>query len=371
VTARPVVLAAGGTGGHVFPAQALAEELSLRGHALALVTDRRGIDYGGALGRIETFRISAAGLGDGLAGKLRGLAALGAGFLQARKILARLRPGAVVGFGGYPTLPTMIAARRARLPTLIHEQNAVLGRANALLAPGAGRIATSFASVAGMRDRDAGKSTHTGNPVRAAIAALRERGYAGPDSEVFAILVLGGSQGARVLSDVVPAALAALPEASRRRLRVVQQCRKEDIERVRLAYWGHHIRAELATFFDDVPDRLGAAHVVICRAGASTVAELVEVGRPAVLVPYRFATDDHQRANASAVAEAGGGWMMVEDEFTPAALARRINELIEDPARLVRAAAQCAALRRGHAAALLADEVEGLLGPGYDREAAA
>jgi UDP-N-acetylglucosamine--N-acetylmuramyl-(pentapeptide) pyrophosphoryl-undecaprenol N-acetylglucosamine transferase len=367
VTGGPVVLAAGGTGGHVFPAQALAEELLRRGHALALVTDRRGVDYGDALGRIETFRISAAGLGDGVIGKLRGLLALGAGFLQARRVLSRLRPGAVVGFGGYPTIPTMIAACRAGLPTLIHEQNAVLGRANAFLAPRVSRIAISFASVAGLRARDGEKSAHTGNPVRAAIAELRERAYAGPDGEAFVVLVLGGSQGARVLSDVVPAALAALPEAARRRLRVVQQCREEDIERVRLAYWGHDIRAELATFFDDVADRLRSAHVVICRAGASTVAELVEAGRPAVLVPYRFATDDHQRANASAVAEAGGGWMMVEDDFTPEALARRIGELIEDSGQLVRAAADCAALRRGHAATLLADEVEGLLGAGRDR----
>ena len=367
---RPVVLAAGGTGGHVFPAQALAEELLRRGHALALVTDHRGVEYGDALGRIETFRISAAGFGKGLIGKLRGIVALGAGFLQARRVLSRLRPGAVVGFGGYPTLPTMIAACRAGLPTLIHEQNAILGRANAFLAPRVSRIATSFASVAGIGARDRNKSVHTGNPVRATIAELRDRAYADPTEHELAILVLGGSQGARVLSDVVPAALAALPDAARRRLRVVQQCRKEDIERVRLAYWGHNIRAELATFFDDVPDRLQAAHLVICRAGASTVAELVEAGRPAVLVPYRFATDDHQRANASAVAEAGGGWMMVEDDFTPEALARRIEELIEDPARLASAAAGSASLRRGAAASLLADEVEILLGDGRDREAA-
>ncbi len=367
--ARTVVLAAGGTGGHVFPAQALADELLRRGHALALVTDRRGVEYGDALGRIETFRISAAGLGDGLLGKLRGFLALGAGFFEARRVLSRLRPGAVVGFGGYPSLPTMIAACRAGLPTLIHEQNAVLGRANAFLAPRVSRIATSFASVAGLRARDREKMVQTGNPVRAAIAELRDHVFA-PEGDGFTILVLGGSQGARVLSDVVPVALAGLPEAARRRLRVVQQCRKEDIERVRLAYWGHDIKAELATFFDDVPDRLRAAHVVICRAGASTVAELVEAGRPAVLVPYRFATDDHQRANASAVADAGGGWMMVEDDFTPEALARRIAELIEDPGQLVRAATHCAALRRGGAAARLADEVEKLLGAERDREAA-
>ncbi len=369
--ARTVVLAAGGTGGHVFPAQALADELLRRGHALALVTDRRGVEYGDALGRIATFRISAAGLGSGLLGKLRGLVALGAGFLQARRVLSRLRPGAVVGFGGYPSLPTMIAACRAGLPTLIHEQNAVLGRANAYLAPRVSRIATSFASVAGIGARDREKLVQTGNPVRAAIAELRDRAYAGPERDGFAILVLGGSQGARVLSDVVPAALAGLPDGARRRLRVAQQCRREDIERVRLAYWGHDIKAELATFFDDVPDRLLAAHVVICRAGASTVAELVEAGRPAVLVPYRFATDDHQRANASAFAEAGGGWMMVEEEFTPEALARRIEELIEDPGLLVRAAAHSATLRRGRAASLLANEVERLLVDKRDREAAA
>jgi UDP-N-acetylglucosamine--N-acetylmuramyl-(pentapeptide) pyrophosphoryl-undecaprenol N-acetylglucosamine transferase len=369
--ARPVVLAAGGTGGHVFPAQALAEELLRRGHALALVTDRRGTEYGDALGRIETFRISAAGFGDGLMGKLRGLLRLAAGFLQARRVLSRLRPGAVVGFGGYPTLPTMIAACRAGLPTLIHEQNAVLGRANAFLAPRVGRIATSFASVAGIRDRDRKRAVQTGNPVRAAIAELRDRPYAGPRGREFTVLVLGGSQGARVLSDVVPAALALLPDAARGRVQVVQQCRTEDIERVRLAYWGHDIMAELATFFGDVPDRLAAAHVVICRAGASTVAELVEAGRPAVLVPYRYATDDHQRANASALADAGGGWMMVEDDFTPEALATRMEELIGDPERLRHAAECCASLRRGAAASLLADEVEILLGARREREEAA
>lgn len=367
---RPVILAAGGTGGHVFPAQALAEELLVRGHSLALVTDRRGVEYGGALSRIETFRISAAGLGEGFISKLRGFVALGAGFLQARRVLSRLRPGAVVGFGGYPALPTMIAACRAGLPTLIHEQNAILGNANAFLAPRVSRIATSFASVTGICARDRNKSVHIGNPVRAAIAELRDRAYADPTGEEFAILVLGGSQGAQVLSDVIPAALTALPDAARRRIRVVQQCRKEDIERVRLAYRVHDIRAELATFFDDMANRLQAAHLVICRAGASTVAELVEAGRPAVLVPYRFATDDHQRANASALAEAGGGWMMLEDEFTLEALAGRIEELIEDPALLTRAAAGAASLRRGTAALLLADEIESLLGDGRDREAA-
>ena len=360
--ARTVVLAAGGTGGHVYPAQALADELLDRGHALALVTDRRGVAYGDTLGRIETFGISASGLGAGLMGKLRGILAIGAGFLQARRVLSRLRPAAVVGFGGYPTLPTMIAACRAGLPTLIHEQNAVLGRANAFLAPRVRRIATSFASVAGFRDRDREKSVLTGNPVRAAFAELRAEPYSGPTDADFRILVLGGSQGARVLSDVVPAAITGLSEIARRRIRVVQQCRKEDIERVRLAYWGHRIETELATFFHDVPRRLAAAHVVICRAGASTVAELVEVGRPAILVPYRHATDDHQHANAAAIAEAGGGWVVVEDDFEPKALGRIIESMIEDPARLVRAAADCASLRRAGAAARLADEVETLMG---------
>ena len=367
---RPVILAAGGTGGHVFPAQALAEELLVRGHSLALVTDHRGLEYGGALGCIETFRISAAGLGEGLMGKLRGFIELGIGFLQARRVLSRLRPGAVVGFGGYPALPTMIAACRAGLPTLIHEQNAIIGRANAFLAPRVNRIATSFASVTGIGAPDWKKSVHIGNPVRAAIAELSDHVYADPTGEEFAILVLGGSQGAQVLSDVVPGALAALPKTARRWICVIQQCRKEDIERVRLAYRDQNIRAELSTFFDDLPDRLQAAHLVICRAGASTVAELVEAGRPAVLVPYRFATDDHQRANASALAEAGGGWMMLENEFTLEALARRIEELIKDPALLARAAAGAASLRRGAAASLLADEVESLLGDVRDHEAA-
>jgi UDP-N-acetylglucosamine--N-acetylmuramyl-(pentapeptide) pyrophosphoryl-undecaprenol N-acetylglucosamine transferase len=367
MTGRPVVLAAGGTGGHVFPAQALAEELLRRGHALALVTDKRGVAYGDALGRVETFRISAAGIGGGLIGKLRGMLALGTGFFQARRILARLRPGAVVGFGGYPTIPTMLAACRAGLPTMIHEQNAVLGRVNAFLAPRVSRIATSFASVAGIGERDRSKAVQTGNPVRAAVAALRDLAYVPPGPDGLSLLVLGGSQGARVLSDVVPAALASLPAERRRGIRMVQQCRPEDIERVRTAYAEHGIEAELATFFDDVPDRLGSAHLVICRAGASTVAELVEAGRPAVLVPYRYATDDHQRANAAAMAEAGGAWMIVEDDFTPAALAQRLEALLDDSNQLASAAAGAASLRRGAAAARLADEVESLLGSEPDR----
>lgn len=354
-----VVLAAGGTGGHVFPADALAGALLERGCAVALVTDRRGGSYGGTLGKLDTHRIRAGQItGRSPLRRLRGLVELALGAVQARRLLGRLRPAAAVGFGGYASIPTMLAARWARVPTVIHEQNAVLGRANRVLAPRVTRIARSFEHVVALRAQDAARAVLTGNPVRAAIAALADKPYDAPVKDgPLRILVTGGSQGATVFSRVVPAALALLPEAARRRLVVAQQCRPADIEQAHAAYAAAGFGAELKTFFDDMPARLTAAHLVICRSGASTCAEITAAGRPAILVPYPHATDDHQTANARAIEAAGAAWLMPEPTFTPAALAERLAALLEAPAVLAERAAHARALGRPDAAARLADVV--------------
>jgi UDP-N-acetylglucosamine--N-acetylmuramyl-(pentapeptide) pyrophosphoryl-undecaprenol N-acetylglucosamine transferase len=354
-----VVLAAGGTGGHMFPAEALARELSARQCGVALITDRRGSGFGGALPDVETHRIRAGQItGRGLIARIKGLALLALGTVEARALLRRLRPAAAVGFGGYASVPAMLAARGARIPSVIHEQNAVLGRANRLLAPRAGRIATSFASVAAIGEAAGGKIVLTGNPVRPEIAALADTPFRPAEADgPFRILVLGGSQGATVFSRVVPPAIAALPAGLRARLEISQQCRPEDLDEVRRAYDGLGVTVELAAFFDDVAARLAAAHLVICRAGASTVAEVTAAGRGAILVPYPRATDDHQTANARAVEDAGGGWLMPEAGFTSAALAVRLESLLRQPDGVGEAAAKARALGVPDAASRLAELV--------------
>ncbi len=361
-----IALAAGGTGGHMFPAEALARELLGRGVGVALVTDRRGQAFGDKLPGASLHRIRAGRFGAGLVSKVVGLTGLALGTLEAGRLLRRLSPAAAVGFGGYPSVPTMLAAARLRLPTLIHEQNAILGRANRLLAPRARVIATAFAETAGVREADRARLVLTGNPVRPAIAQLRGAPYRAPETEgPFEVLVIGGSQGARVLSEVIPAAVALLPEALRRLLRVTQQARAEDIEAVRRAHAASGVAAELATFFADVPQRLARAHLVISRAGASTVAELAMIGRPAILVPYLHAADDHQTANARALEKAGGAWVMPQASFTAAALAEQLAMLMTAPDRLARAAAAAEAQGRPDAASALADLVAAVAGNGH------
>lgn len=360
----PVVLAAGGTGGHVFPAQALAEELGARGCRLVLVTDRRGRSYGGSLGRIETHYIHAGSLRcRRLERKLLELGHIALGIIEARRLLGRLRPSCVVGFGGYPSMPTMLAATRMGLPTVIHEQNAVLGRTNRFLVKRAGAIATSFVTTARLDANALSKTTHTGNPIRPAISALSGASYAAPDNRgPLRLFVLGGSQGARVFGTVVPQALAGFPQALRSRLEVTQQCRGSDLEKVRETYAAAGIVATLSAFFEDVVTPLGAAHLVISRAGASTIAELAVSGRPAILVPYPFASDDHQLANARALAETGAARLIPQREFTPESLARCLKTLLAEPEGLVAAAEKARALGRPDAAATLADVIERLTG---------
>ncbi|MEK7245242.1 MAG: undecaprenyldiphospho-muramoylpentapeptide beta-N-acetylglucosaminyltransferase [Pseudomonadota bacterium] len=358
-----VVLAAGGTGGHLFPAEALAAELSGRGFKLALITDARGRPLALAGGPVDTHRIA----GGGLAGKspwaqARAVFGLGFGAAQALALLGRLAPRAVVGFGGYASFPTVLAAILKGLPTAIHEQNAVLGRANRLLARGRVRVATSFAATQGLPRGTEARAVCTGMPVRPQVAALAGQPYRAPTAgNPVSLLIIGGSQGARIFADVVPAAVARTPEDLRRHLRIAQQCRPEDLERTRKAYANMNVAAELAPFFADAPERMAAAHLVIARAGASTVAELAALGRPAFLVPYRHAADDHQSANARALADIGAAWTIAEAGLTPETLAGLLVRRLADPPGLARAAGLARTLARPDAARALADTITALI----------
>ena len=361
-----VVLAAGGTGGHVFPAAALAEALLARGRRLALITDARGDSYRTAafgVAAIESHPIRSATLvpAKPLA-TIKGLYDVVAGTLASRGLLKRLKACMVVGFGGYPSLPPMLAALATGLPTIIHEQNAVLGRVNRMLAPHVTRLALSLGGTRRLGRRAAARSTTTGNPVREAIRAVREIPYRAPEAGGrVRLLVLGGSQGAAIFSAIVPQALSQLAIDVRTRLAVVQQCRPEDVTRVGGLYEGAAIAADLAPFMADLPDRLAEAHLVVARAGASTVAELAVAGRPAVLVPIATATDAHQAGNAASLVDAGGAWLMTEAEFTADALKAHVERVIAAPDLLAAAAAAARTAGRPDAAERLADLVERLL----------
>lgn len=364
-----VMLAAGGTGGHIFPAEALAGELKKRGFRLGLVTDRRGSAFKGALGEIENHRILAGGIaGKNIAKKIMSIGELAVGAMQAYALLKRHKPACVVGFGGYASVPTMMAASMAVIPCVIHEQNALLGRANRLLAPRMAKIATSFTETIGLPEGAADKIILTGMPVRSQIA--EKRNYPYPEAEgngPLNILVLGGSQGATILSDVVPSALERLDPKLRERIFVTQQCREEDLPKVGRAYQTNNIKSYLATFISDVPERLANAHLVIARSGASTVAEILTVGRPSILIPYPFASDDHQTFNARAVDSAGAGWIMPQSSFNAENLAARLDSLFGLPAVLKKTATSAHELGRFDAAARLGDVVSELVKKTHDR----
>ena len=357
-----IVLAAGGTGGHMFPARALARELLSRGYAPVLVTDKRAGGFGPDLAdQVPTYHIAASGYagGDALS-KTGSLLSLGLGYLKARRVLGRVKPAAVVGFGGYAALPTCFAAAHKKMRLVLHEQNAVIGRANRVLAPRARAIATSFPTVLGMREGDRDKVRMTGNPVRSTFVAIGKRPYAVADTEgPLRILITGGSQGARVFNELIPKAVAQLPDEQRRRLVISQQVRGTDFDAVHALYANSGAEVELRSFFDDLPDRLQWVHLVIARAGASTVTELAAAGRPAILVPYPFAADDHQAANARAFAEAGAGWMMTQDALTPERLAEALGDLLADPVKLTNAADAARRASRPESAARLAELVLG------------
>jgi UDP-N-acetylglucosamine--N-acetylmuramyl-(pentapeptide) pyrophosphoryl-undecaprenol N-acetylglucosamine transferase len=361
------VLAAGGTGGHLFPAVALARQLAGTGATVHLATDRRADAFAEQLPGIAVSQVRAGRLSGGPAHAAYGIAEMAVGIVQARRLLRRLDPEAVVGFGGYAAVPTMLAATQLGFPTVIHEQNAVLGRANRLLAPRVHRIATGFADTAGLRPADRARTIYTGNPVRTAIRAVAGLDYAAPEpGGLIELLVIGGSQGAQIFADVVPSALAALPPALRSALWVSQQARPEDRARVVEEFRVSGISAEVESFFTDIPGRLARAQLVICRSGASTIAELAAAGRPALLVPYPHATDDHQAANARAFANLGAGWILPQSSLSPAMLTNRLAELLADAALLRHAASQARRFACDDAAERLAAVVLGLV-PGTGR----
>ena len=339
-----VLLAAGGTGGHLFPAEALAEALARRGIAVDLATDARGGRYGGKFPARQVHVIPSATVrGRDPFSLARTGAVLGYGMLRAYRLLGRLKPAAVVGFGGYPTVPPLVAASVRKIPTIIHEQNAVMGRANRLLAPRVSAIATSFAGVLDADAALAAKATFTGNPLRPAVLAATAGPFVAPVPDgLLRLLVFGGSQGAKIMSDIVPAAIEKLDPAVRARILLAQQAREEDLPRVRDIYDRLRIAAEVAPFFADLPARIAAAHLVVSRSGAGTVAELAAIGRPAILVPLPGALDQDQFANAGVLEQAGGALRLRQDDFTPDRLATEIADLASAPQKLVAmAAAAC------------------------------
>ena len=356
---KPVILAAGGTGGHIFPAQALAEELAERGAPAYLVTDKRFSGYVTEVPVEETLFIKAGRMEMGLFGKLKGVAMVSVGVLQAIRHLRQLQPGVVVGFGGYPAFPTMVAAMLLGIPTIIHEQNAVLGRANRKLLNKVTAVATSFKQTYMIDEKNQSKVTVTGNPVRASVRALAHLPYRDIAQDgTINILVIGGSQGASIFSQIVPAAIASLPAALRERIRIDQQCRASDLEVTKEVYHQLGVSANLASFFSDISTLLASAHLVITRAGASSLTELAVAGRPAILVPLPTAMDNHQTINANAFEDAGAGWVMTQDGFTAAALSARIETFMNVPQTMTEAAQAAKSTGNIHAAEHLADLVQ-------------
>lgn len=360
---RHFVLAAGGTGGHLIPAFALATELHARGHHVALITDERGANIPGKPDVMPAHVLPAGRFGKNPLGWPAGLRAVLEGRSMALRLFESFEPSAVIGFGGYPALPALLAAISAGLPTIIHEQNAVLGRVNRLLSGRVNAVATSYEVVDRLKPKHAHKVHLTGNPVRAEVLALREQDFpAFTEESLLRILVTGGSQGASILAQVVPDGLAMLPPALRQRLQVTQQCRPEDLEAVRQRYASHDIPAELGTYFEDMHERLADAHLFIGRAGASTIAELTAVGRPAILIPLPIATDDHQAVNTREMVKAGGARMIRQDAFQPKELAKQIQVMAMNPQSLANAAHCAFNCGRPDAAKDLADLVETMSG---------
>ncbi|WP_114966079.1 UDP-N-acetylglucosamine--N-acetylmuramyl-(pentapeptide) pyrophosphoryl-undecaprenol N-acetylglucosamine transferase [Alkalilacustris brevis] len=360
------MIAAGGTGGHMFPAQALAEELLARGWRVMLSTDARGARYAGGFPREVALRqVSAATFArGGVLAKLAVPLRLVSGVTRALWQMRRDRPSVVVGFGGYPSIPALAAASLLRLPRVLHEQNGVLGRVNRIFAPRVDAVACGTWPT----DLPKGvEGVHTGNPVRAAVLARQGAGYIPPGDYPMSLLAIGGSQGARILSDVVPAAVAALPEPLRARLRVAQQARPEDVARVERAYADAGVTAEVRPFFEDIPARLSEAQLVISRAGASSLADITVIGRPAILVPFAAAAADHQTANARALVEAGAAVMMPESRFDPQGLAEHLSLVLGDPEAATQMAARALACAVPDAAVRLADLVEYQVAKGAGR----
>ncbi|MCW5580917.1 MAG: UDP-N-acetylglucosamine--N-acetylmuramyl-(pentapeptide) pyrophosphoryl-undecaprenol N-acetylglucosamine transferase [Luteimonas sp.] len=361
--ARPTIaLAAGGTGGHLFPAEALARELMARGHTVVIHTERRGAQYDKALAGIPHVVLPASSLEGGVAAKAKAVLTILRGVLASRRDLKRRKAALVVGFGGYPSFAPALAAKSLGLPLLLHEQATRLSKANAQLLRFADGLATSFPQVAGAEGFDGEKVAETGNPVRRAILDARgDYPPFGPDTPL-RLLVVGGSQSAAVFGRVLPPALLALPEGIRHRLQVALQYRGEDADAIAARLREAGIDATVRPFFDDMGERLREAHLVVTRAGATTAADLLAIGRPAIFVPLPHGgAREEQRRNAETLAQAGVGWHLPEARLAPETLAAVLREAFESPTRLPEAARAAASLGRPDAAARLADAVEGLL----------
>ncbi|MEO4000147.1 undecaprenyldiphospho-muramoylpentapeptide beta-N-acetylglucosaminyltransferase [Mesorhizobium sp. CAU 1732] len=355
-----ILLAAGGTGGHLFPAEALAHELIARGWAVHLATDSRAGRFAGTFPAAEIHAIASATIGSKNPVALaRAFWAIWSGAREAGKVIAEIKPKVVIGFGGYPTLPPVWAATRRGVPTIVHEQNAVMGRANKALAGRVTAIAGGFLPAgAGIH---AGKTVVTGNPVRPAVLEAAGQPYSqSAAGQPFNLLVFGGSQGAQFFSDAIPAAIALLPDELRARLRVVQQARKEDETAVRGAYEKLGVPAEVSPFFGDMSARIAHAHLVISRSGASTVSEIAAIGRPAILVPYPHALDHDQAANAAALAAAGGAEVCPQASLSPETIAAKLTDLMTQPQRCADMAAGAKSAGRPDATRLLADLAEAI-----------
>jgi UDP-N-acetylglucosamine--N-acetylmuramyl-(pentapeptide) pyrophosphoryl-undecaprenol N-acetylglucosamine transferase len=358
-----IVLSAGGTGGHLFPAQSLAAELVRRGKTIVVMTDRRGTNYAKAFPGAAIETVPSAAFSD--RSFIRLLAApfeIAAGVVMSLAKLARIKPGAVIGFGGYPSLPVMIAAWLGRYPTAILEQNAVTGRANRAVMNKVRVMAAAF-PIARFAPKNPSKIVLTGNPLRPEVIALAGAPYQAPtENSPLHLLVFGGSQGARAMSELVPVAIALLPASFKSRLDIVQQCRPEDLDGARAAYASAGVKAELASFYNDLPSRMAKAQLVIARSGAGTVSELMAIGRPAILIPLPHALDDNQTPNGEILSKANAGWCVAQRDLTPEKLAGMIKFAFSNPNDLAQRAAAAHALAKIDAVSRLADVAENLAG---------
>ncbi len=359
---KTIMLAAGGTGGHLFPAFALAEELGRRGYVVDLATDTRGDRYGIDFPAREIHQIQSATTSSrSPVAVAQTVMTLAGGVRQAHKLLGKVQPAAVIGFGGYPSFPPIVAAALRNIPAALHEQNAVLGRANRMLARRVKAIATSFETIKLIEPNITHKVRLTGNPVRQMVIDCARREYRLPQpGEPIHLLVFGGSQGARYFSDIVPPAIANMPQQLKDRLIVVQQCREEDVERVRGAYKAAGIEAICEVFFGHLPQIIADAHLVVARGGATTIAELTVIGCPAVLVPLPHSVDNDQFENATCLATAGAAWCIEQKDLDPTRLCDGLVGVFSAPTELAQAAAAAKAQGRPDAVARLADLAEEL-----------
>ncbi len=355
-----ILISAGGTGGHMTPAAALVQDLKARGFRVELATDPRGMKFVKLFKDIKIHTLKSGTAGAGITGKIKGALNLGIGILKGLLLIKSLKPDLVIGFGGYPSVPAVFAAQRYDIPTILHESNAVIGKANLFLAPEAERIALTYPYYDGLEKTDMLKCVITGNPIRADIAALSKEPYP-QRNEKLNILIMGGSLGASILSEVVPKAMALLTERQRSQIHIVQQCREADLDSVRAAYAEAKIEADLATFFEDVAYQLKSAHLFIGRSGASTVAEISAVGLPAIYIPLKVHEDEQQKKNAQGISHKGGAWIIDQDDFTPEKLSARISEFLNNPEILPKAAEHAKAFGKPDAAKKLGNLVAALV----------